>query len=142
MAYLWLGLVVPPPAPWQIRGVPFTVVKDTLIEWQQTFDENSDDYKSALEMIAWQRTANGKHGTVALFHFNKLRALAQVHETIFYNEPIIKLRSVCTPATEDIAGTILMHKIFEYNVTVDWDEIKKNPRWFMAATFLRGNLLK
>ncbi len=140
---LAIALVVPPrpSASWQMRGISFRDMKETLITWQTTYEENTVDWNNTLEMIAWQRTATGKHGTIALFHNQEVRALAQVRETRMLGETIYKLRSVCTPSSEDVAGTILMYKVFQHNITVDWQQMRRNPRWYVAAIFLRGEYL-
>lgn len=128
------GLTLGPPVSpaWHVRPTSFETMKMTLINWRDTYEHGSEDFNSTLEMIAWHKTTKDKPACLALYYNHDLRALAQMRH---HNEQI-QLRSIITPRYEAEAGTILLLKIIrQTDVTIDWEAMKTNKRWYLAAIF-------
>ena len=122
--------------PWNIRPVTFDRMKSTLTTWRDDYNELSFEYNSTFEMIGWHATKSSK-GCLGLYHNYELKALSQVYK----EDHQIFVRSMITPENEDIAGTIFMYKILKFDdINVDWYAIQKNPRWYVAALFIKENL--
>jgi len=119
---------------WNVRPVTFDTMKSTLNLWRDDYQELSLEYNSTFEMIGWHATTANKD-CLGLYHNYELRALSQV----FQSGKEIHLRSLITPEDEDVAGTILMYKLLEFDIKVDWEALKLNPRWYIAALFIKEN---
>lgn len=120
---------------WDVRPVHYSVMKSTLSAWREDYDKSSYEYKSSFEMIGWYATTMHNKGCFGMYHNNNLRALSQVYQS----GSDVCLRSVLTPKGEDIAGTILMYKILEFDIKVDCEAMRQNPRWHIAALFISLN---
>jgi hypothetical protein len=112
-------------------------MESTLTTWREEYHDASFEYKSTFEMIGWHASTKSSKGCFGLYHNYELRALSQVYRQ---NDKIL-LRSMITPSDEDTAGTILMYKVLSFDdITVDWDAIQKNLRWYVAALFMKDDL--
>lgn len=132
-----LGLMIPNlNLPWDVRPVDFKTMQSTLTTWRQDYREGSFEYNSTFEMIGWHAATPTNKGCFGLYHNYELRALSQVYRQ---NNDFL-LRSIITPNEEETAGTILMYKILQFDdIKVDWDALKKNSRWYVAAVFINQN---
>jgi hypothetical protein len=126
-----LNLLVP--SPWNVRPVYLDTMKSTLSLWRKDYESSSTEYKSSFEIVGWHASTNYTKMCFGIYHKDKLRALSQVYRT----GDDTRLRSVITPKDEDVAGTILMYKIFQCHTKVDWCAIQNNPRWYIAAIFMK-----
>jgi len=132
LLFLALGLIIPNLS-WNVRPVNFNTMQYTLTTWRNDYCEGSFEYNSTFEMIGWHASTKSNKGCFGLYHNYKLRALSQVYRQ---NDEVF-MRSIITPNDEDIAGTILMYKILQFDdIEVDWDAIKKNSRWYIASSFI------
>lgn len=135
LLFLAMGLMVPNLS-WNVRPVNFNTMQSTLTTWRQDYSEGSFEYNSTFEMIGWHAATQTSKGCFGLYHNYELRALSQVYR----QDNEIFLRSMITPNEEEIAGTILMYKVLQFdNIKVDWNAIQKNLRWYVAALFVKEN---
>lgn len=135
LLFFALGLMIPNLS-WNVRPVNFNTMQSTLTTWRKDYCEGSFEYNSTFEMIGWHAATQESKGCFGLYHNYELRALSQVYRQ---NDEIF-LRSMITPSDEDTAGTILMYKILQFDdIKLDWDSIKKNLRWYIAALFIKEN---
>lgn len=130
-----MGLMIPNLS-WNVRPVNFNTMQSTLTTWRQDYRERSFEYNSTFEMIGWHAATQTSKVCFGLYHNYELRALSQVYR----KDNEFFLRSMITPNEEETAGTILMYKILQFDdIKVDWDSIKKNLRWYVAAVFIKEN---
>lgn len=129
------SLLIPKPS-WNVKPVEYDLMKSTLSTWRNDYRESSFEYNSTFEMIRWHATTGSKC-CLGLYHNYELRALTQV----FQSGKDVYLRSLITPEDEDVAGTILMYKVFNRDIKVDWEAIQHNPRWYIAALFIMENTI-
>lgn len=135
LLYFSLSLMIPNLS-WDVRPVNFHLMKSTLTTWREDYHEASFEYKSTFEMIEWHVVTQSNKCCFGLYHNYELRALSQVYRE---NDEIF-LRSMITPNDEDTAGTNLMYKILQSDdINVDWDQIRNNLRWYIAAVFIKEN---
>lgn len=120
-----------PDVSWHVRPVQYDTMRSTLQYWRQEYDKWSYEYQGSIEMVEWHATSEFK-GCLGLYHNQQLRALSQVYKS----DTGVVMRSVLTPADEDVAATILIYKMLQNGVEVDWCALKQNPRWYIAASFM------
>ena len=96
---------------------------------------------STFEMIGWHLTAPGRHGCVALYENEHIRALAQIREDTCTHESALHrryesrylVRAIATDATECDAGSDLLLRLLREGVLIDWDSL--TSRWYVAACY-------
>tara|TARA_Y100000992_G_scaffold121706_2_gene79752 strand:+ start:2153 stop:2629 length:477 start_codon:yes stop_codon:yes gene_type:complete len=127
------------PNPWILKPITGGMLKTSVTHWRESFDSRSENFLSSMEMIAWQMTTSQNNTAVGLYYYSQLRAVAQItHARDEEGNVTALLRAVCTPNEEDVAGSILVRTLLSYDVDVDWGELKKNPRWYVAALYLKN----
>lgn len=135
LLFFALGLMIPN-LPWDVRPVNFDTMQSTLNTWRNDYCEGSYEYNSTFEMIGWHAATQRSKGCFGLYHNRELKALSQVYR----QDNEFFLRSMITPNEEVTSGTTLMYKILQFDdIKVDWDSIKKNSRWYIAALFIKEN---
>jgi hypothetical protein len=113
-----------------VRPISFHTMRRTLVAWRDTHDVSTEDHKSTFEMIAWHATVLDRHGSLAMYDHDNIRAIAQLREV---ESTRYMVRCIATPADEEYAGSILLQHLLDAGIMVDWDAMP--DRWWVAACY-------
>lgn len=132
MLALLLGSIV-----YSVRLLRFTEVKSTLLAWQRRYVLDSAEFRSVPEMVAWERLTPHPHVTVGLCTEGELMAMVQMVGARSEGRPVFCVRAIATSPVDPSAGYELLKRVLSVNTTtVHWEDIQKNPRWYIAAKYL------